>query len=76
MRSVYLDTETMLVVHGEEFNKELEKAMNAMKEQSYEVASNGEYVAGEDVDLPELPWWKKIAFRITSVLLQIIRYLL
>lgn len=76
MRSVYLDTETMLVVHGKEFNKELEKAMNAMKEQSYEVASNGEYVAGEDVDLPELPWWKKIAFRLTSVIFQSIRYLL
>lgn len=76
MRSVYLDTETMLVVHGEEFNEELEKAMNAMKEQSYEVDSNGEYVAGEEVALPKLPWWKKIAFRLTSVIFQSIRYLL
>ncbi|WP_455715993.1 phospholipase D-like domain-containing protein [Anaerosporobacter sp.] len=76
MRSVYLDTETMLVVHGKEFNKELENAMNAMKEQSYEVDSNGEYVAGEDVSLPELPWWKKLSFRVTSVIFQIIRYLL
>lgn len=76
MRSVYLDTETMLVVHGEEFNKELENAMNVMKEQSYEVDSSGEYVAGEDVALPELPWWKKIAFRVTSVVFQLIRYLL
>lgn len=76
MRSVYLDTETMLVVHGEEFNEELENVMNSMKEQSYEVDSKGEYVAGEDVALPELPWWKKIAFRVTSVLFQIIRYLL
>jgi len=76
MRSVYLDTETMLVVHGEEFNKELENVMNSMKEQSYEVDSKGKYVAGEDVALTELPWWKKIAFRVTSVLFQIIRYLL
>lgn len=76
MRSVYLDTETMLVVHGEEFNKELENEMNVMKDQSYEVHSNGEYVDGDDVILPELPWWKKISFRVTSVVFQIIRYLL
>lgn len=76
MRSVYLDTETMLVVHGEEFNKELENVMNVMKEQSYEVNSSGEYVVGDDATLPELPWWKKIAFRVTSVVFQVIRYLL
>ncbi len=75
MRSVYLDTETMLVIHGKEFNAQLEKVMRDMKEQSYELDSDGNYVAGQDVTLPEIPWWKKIAFRVTSVVFQIIRYL-
>lgn len=76
IRSVYLDTEVMLVVHGKEFNQELENAMDAMKEQAYEVQSDGTYVENEELSLPKIPTWKRLAFRVTSALFQIIRYLL
>lgn len=76
MRSVYLDTETMLVVDGEEFNQKLESVMNTMETDSLELDKDGEYIQNDTVRLMELPLWKKISFRITSFLFQVVRYLL
>ncbi|MFQ9798897.1 MAG: phospholipase D-like domain-containing protein [Clostridia bacterium] len=50
MRSTYLDTETMLIIHGEEFAETLEDAMLAMWDQSLKVTPEGDYEAREGVE--------------------------
>ncbi|MBO5197401.1 MAG: phosphatidylserine/phosphatidylglycerophosphate/cardiolipin synthase family protein [Lachnospiraceae bacterium] len=75
MRSVYIDTESMLVVHGEEFNQLLEQEIFRMKEESLEVAEDGSYLPGR-ITPAELSSSRKLLFRITSVVFQLFRFLL
>lgn len=76
MRSTYVDTETMLVIDGEEFNQQLEACIMELEASSLAVNKDGGYVPDEDVSIVELPRKKKILFSITSQLFQLIRYLI
>lgn len=76
MRSTYVDTETMLVIHGEEFNKLLEKNLMDIKGQSLKVLMDGTYEENPDVIPVELSGEKKILFRITSVIFQLFRFVI
>lgn len=76
MRSTYLDTEVMLVVHGEEFNRLLELYIDSMEQTSLPVLSDGSYGKNNDVEALTLPAWKKITYSITSFVFQLFRYLL
>ena len=75
MRSTYLDTETMLVLEGEEFNRELRGHMDHLKSQSLKVNSDGTYVPKQGVEKKELSSSKKLIFKVSSVFIQLFRYL-
>jgi putative cardiolipin synthase len=75
MRSTYVDTETMLVIHGEEFNSLLEEKMEAIRADSLKVTGTDTYAEKEGVDKKELSKEKKCLFWFTSKLIQLVRYL-
>jgi len=76
MRSAYLDTEVMLVVHGTEFNKQLESYMYAMQDKSLPVREDGSYGTNGNVIPLEISTGKKMLYNVTSVVFQLFRYLL
>lgn len=76
MRSTYVNTEVMLVIHGEEFNKELERNILAMEQEALKVNSDGTYEPNPNVNYQELTQTKKFLFSITSRLFQLFRYLI
>lgn len=76
MRSTYLDTETMLVIYGEEFNQELEKYIKKMEQESLKVNADESLEQNGIVEQKELPAAKKVLFAITSRLFQLFRYLI
>jgi hypothetical protein len=76
MRSTYLDTEVMLVVHGKEFNQLLENCIRAMEDQSLPVLADGSYGANDKVDAVSLSTEKKMLFGICSVVFQLFRHLI
>lgn len=76
MRSTYLDTEVMLVVHGTEFNQQLQSCIDAMEAQSLPVLPDGSYGTNGDVIPLTMSTGKKMLFGISSVVFQLFRYLL
>ena len=75
MRSAYIDTECMLVIHGTEFNALLEAEILRMQEDSLQVAEDGSYLPGDVAPAP-LPASKKLLYRITSIIFQPFRFLM
>lgn len=75
MRSTYLDTETMLVLEGKELNRELRGHMSHLKSQSLKVNSDGTYVPKHGVEKKDIPSSKKLIFKVSSVFIQLFRYL-
>lgn len=76
MRSTYVDTETVLVIHGEEFNQLLEGYVMDMHQKSLKRNLDGRYESKDGVEEVKLPNGKKILFSFTSVLFQLFRYLI
>lgn len=76
MRSVYVDTETMLVIYGEEFSEELEGHIRKMEDRSLKVNEDGTYERKDTVAPKELTGKEKAVFAVTSRLFQIFRYLI
>ena len=76
MRSSYINTETMLVIHGEEFNKELSENIQAMEEKSYELNSEGHYIFKEDVEIKEVSPKKDTILAVLPYVLYPFRFLL
>lgn len=76
MRSTYVDTETMLVIQGEEFQKQLEGHLGNMAAQSLLVNEDGTYEARDGVDAVALPGSKRAIFSVTSIVFQLFRYLI
>lgn len=75
MRSTYMDTELMLAVHGEAFAQELKGHMDVFQKQSRRVVDQDTYETPEGVKVKELPFLKKMIFRILGPVLQPVRYL-
>lgn len=76
MRSTYLDTEVMLVVHGEEFNQLLTKHITTMMEQSLPVNSDGSYGTNGAVVALTPTKLQKITLCVASAVFQLFRFLL
>ncbi len=75
MRSVYLDTELMLVVDSVDFNAELR-----LMAQEHQDASRAVYPDGTTRDGPEIwawewPWYKAVGYTILRVLIIPFRYM-
>lgn len=75
MRSTYMDTELMLVVHGEEFAAELADYMDVFQERCRKVLDEEHYEVPPNVSVREIPWMKKVIFAVLGPLLQPVRYL-
>jgi len=75
MRSTYVNTETILVIHGEEFNAMLNEKLTAFKRVSLKVNKDGSYVENSKIVQEKLPLCKQIFFGFSSRLLQLVRYL-
>lgn len=76
MRSTYLDTELMLVLHSEQFNGLLEDYLDGMEAQSLRVNPDGSYEAKPGVEAKALQPPRKYLYPITSILFQPFRVLL
>lgn len=75
-RSVYLDTETMLVIDSEEFSEVLNDAFNTIKAKSLKVNLNGEYEKSDNIVETETPLLKRLATILIYLLLYPFRFLL
>lgn len=75
MRSTYLDTETMLVLESPELNAQLRNYMDKLKDQSLEVDKNGNYLPKDGVTKKEPKGSKKLIFKVSSLFIQLFRYL-
>lgn len=75
MRSVYVDTELMFVIHGEEFTKELEKNILTLERDSRKVLDETEYEENSQITVQEISWKKNILMRIAGFFMQFARYL-
>lgn len=76
MRSTYLDTEIMLVIHGEEFNRQLEHHIEAMEEEAVLIQPDGSVAVSDLAREREVPPVKQVIFFFTSRLFQLIHYLI
>lgn len=77
MRSVYLDTEVMLVVHGTEFNEQLAGCILTMQnELALPVLPDGSYGTNNQVQPTPLTGIKRFLYPVSSVIFQLFRYLL
>lgn len=76
MRSTYLDTELMLVFHGGDFSRALEEYLLSTQDHALQALPQGGYVPKEGVEVLPVIGAKAWLFPITSVVFQLIRYLL
>ena len=76
MRSTYLDTELMLVFHGGDFSRALEEYLLSTQDHALQALPQGGYVPKEGVEVLPVTGAKAWLFPITSVVFQLIRYLL
>lgn len=76
IRSVYLDTELMLLIKSEAFNQELRLYADRLKSQGVTVAADGEVQPGSHYAERPLPFGKKLLYGILRVLIIPIRHLL
>ena len=76
MRSVYLDTELMVVIDCPELNQELRSGFERMAEQSKTVASDGSVTLGAHFEQLQMPIFKTCLYFPLRIILWPIRYLL
>ena len=76
MRSIYLDTEMMLVIDSPEINAELRSEAEKAMDSSAHLLADGTSVNGKDFAEREIPAGKKILLTIVRVLILPFRYLL
>lgn len=74
-RSLFIDTENMLVIDSEPFAQALRRSMEVFKSSSLQVGPKGTYLPGNASALP-VPKLKKASMRIVPMLLRPFRFLL
>ena len=74
-RSTYVDTETMLVVHGQEITKQLEEDFNGLKKRSLQVKKDGSYQKNKNVKESTIDGRKQGMIKVLSYIIQAFRYL-
>ena len=76
MRSTYMDTETMLVIHSERFNEIVTKAVKEMEQDSLVLSEDGTYIPDGQTEAVPLSKNKKRIFKITTKVFRLIRNML
>lgn len=75
MRSTYIDTETMLVINGKEFQKLLRKEVKKIEDESLLRKADGSYETDEAVEEKHLSTGGKVLYKVGSRIIQPFRYL-
>lgn len=75
LRSTYVDTELMLVVDSKELNADLAAKMDGLQQKSRKVLDEKNYEVPEGLVVADVPFWKRIAWAVTGVVLQPFRVL-
>ena len=76
IRSVYLDTELMLVIESQEVNSQLRQYAGEMEQRSILCRPDGTEITGENYPEGALPFWKNMLFTFLRVLIIPLRHLL
>ncbi|MGZ9583285.1 phospholipase D-like domain-containing protein [Paenibacillus marinisediminis] len=76
IRSTYINTEVMLVIHGEEFADLLEQQMDVYQAKSLLVNEQNKYEVNEDLAEREVSEFKRVGVGILSVLSPMYKFLL
>ena len=75
LRSTYVDTELMLVIHSPAVNAKLRGHLDALHADCRAVHADGTGEAPEGLDIPPLPLWKKAALYAIGGAMQLVRNL-
>ena len=76
MRSTYIDTETMVVIHCKPINEKLRQQADFAMSQSRMAVDEKNYIYGEKMETKELGWGKRLAILLLRVIDPLIRWLL
>lgn len=76
MRSTYMDTETMLVIHSERFNEIVTNAIKEMEDNSLTLDKNGNYLPSDTAEAANISKSKNRLFKITTKVFRLIRNML
>ena len=74
-RSTYVDTETMLVVHGEEIASQLSENLQTLQDGSLAVDKNGNYMEKKGVEERKIDSGKDRLVTVLSYIIQCVRYI-
>ena len=69
LRSTYVDTELMLVVDSKELNKQLEGYMDKLQQDARKVIDEDTYETPAHVKVAEVPFIKKVIWKVLGVVL-------
>lgn len=75
LRSVYVDTELMVIVNSREISQELLETMNKMEKDSYHVKPDGSYDLKEGQTLPQINDKKQMLWKFIGFFMQPFRFL-
>ena len=75
-RSMYIDTEAMLVIDSPEFYEQLKAAVDGYGSQSLTVSADNGYEESADVTPLDVPWWKKALMWLASLISRPFQFLI
>ena len=75
-RSMYIDTEAMLVIDSPEFYEQLKAAVDSYGSQSLTVSADNGYEESADVTPLDVPWWKKTLMWLASLISRPFQFLI
>lgn len=76
MRSTYMNTELMVVIHGEEVNQELRRNMDYMEKDARRVIDEDTYETPEHIKIKEVSIFKQFLWWIIGFVMQPFRFLI
>ncbi|MEG2018241.1 MAG: phospholipase D family protein [Clostridium sp.] len=75
MRSTYMNTELMLIIHSGELNQELKRNMDYMEKDCRRVIDEDTYETPEHIKVKEVNIFKKLLWWIIGLVMQLFRFL-
>lgn len=75
-RSMYINTEVMLVIDGPYLANQLDGVLEEQRRNSLQVGSDNTYLPREDVLIREVPWTKMLLLRIIYIFLRPFQFLI
>ena len=75
MRSMYIDTELMMVIEGKEFNKKLRNDFDYFEKDAYSLLSNGDRIDSNGNKIKQKGFLKRLVALIFAILFYPLRFL-